>query len=273
MPNFLSKLFVTGICHSRSRLNYWTLIKYRYCYFIVKSNIAKPIRSIPFYVVANILIWTTAYSEEVQRWKWLPNILLPLFLWGGGGQALRAACRILVPWPGIEPGPRAVRAWSPNHWTVREVPACCLFSAASLFLFVCCWFVLVLFLLVTQPPPVIRRARTQFYPWPGGGELQCLENCMFQQFYSLPFSLKKVSWIFFCDFNDSSSMSMLYLHNSSLQLDFVCFLRSFGSKYIAMKLLKFSGFLSVCLSYSLTPTLSYFWIMSLFSAIMPHQTR
>ena len=29
---------------------------------------------------------------------------------------------MLVPWPGIKPIPSAVDAWSPNHWTVREVP-------------------------------------------------------------------------------------------------------------------------------------------------------
>ena len=32
------------------------------------------------------------------------------------------ACGILVPQPGIEPGPPAVELWSPNHWTAREVP-------------------------------------------------------------------------------------------------------------------------------------------------------
>ena len=30
------------------------------------------------------------------------------------------ACGILVPRPGIEPGPLAVKVWSPNHWTTRE---------------------------------------------------------------------------------------------------------------------------------------------------------
>ena len=29
---------------------------------------------------------------------------------------------ILVPWPGIEPGPLALKAWSPNQWTTREFP-------------------------------------------------------------------------------------------------------------------------------------------------------
>ena len=32
------------------------------------------------------------------------------------------ACGILVPWPGIELGPTAVRARSPNYWTAREFP-------------------------------------------------------------------------------------------------------------------------------------------------------
>ena len=32
------------------------------------------------------------------------------------------ACRILFPWLGIEPSPTAVQAWSPNHWSTREVP-------------------------------------------------------------------------------------------------------------------------------------------------------
>ena len=32
------------------------------------------------------------------------------------------ASGILVPQPGIEPRPSAVRAWSPNHWTTREFP-------------------------------------------------------------------------------------------------------------------------------------------------------
>ena len=33
-----------------------------------------------------------------------------------------AACGILVPWPGTEPGPSAVKAPSPDHWTAREFP-------------------------------------------------------------------------------------------------------------------------------------------------------
>ena len=38
------------------------------------------------------------------------------------------ACGILVPQPGIEPGPRAVKAQSSNHWTTRELPVNCYFN-------------------------------------------------------------------------------------------------------------------------------------------------
>ena len=31
------------------------------------------------------------------------------------------ACRILLPWPEIEPTPPTVEAWSLNHWITREV--------------------------------------------------------------------------------------------------------------------------------------------------------
>ena len=34
----------------------------------------------------------------------------------------------LVPLPGIEPGPSAVKAWSPNHWTAREFPRICILT-------------------------------------------------------------------------------------------------------------------------------------------------
>ena len=42
----------------------------------------------------------------------------------------------LVPQPGIQPGPPAVEAWSPNHWTVREFaePCCLSISIYSIFL-------------------------------------------------------------------------------------------------------------------------------------------
>ena len=56
---------------------------------------------------------------------------------------LRSFCvhtvyNILVPWPEIEPEPPAVKAWSPNHWATREIPAhsgfpLCLFNPSALY--------------------------------------------------------------------------------------------------------------------------------------------
>ena len=63
--------------------------------------------------------WSCGGRELAQRKDSLfffndTNIYF-FFFWG------HAACRILVPRPGIEPMPLAVKAQSPNHWTAREV--------------------------------------------------------------------------------------------------------------------------------------------------------
>ena len=39
-----------------------------------------------------------------------------------GMQTLSCGMRDLVPWPGVEPRPPALGAWSLSHWTIREVP-------------------------------------------------------------------------------------------------------------------------------------------------------
>ena len=44
------------------------------------------------------------------------NCYILLFFFG------HEVCGILVPRSGIEPGPSAVKAQSPNHWTAREFP-------------------------------------------------------------------------------------------------------------------------------------------------------
>ena len=45
-----------------------------------------------------------------------------------------AACGILVPQPGIEPRPSAVKAWSPNHWTAKEFPSFIIFLNKRLYI-------------------------------------------------------------------------------------------------------------------------------------------
>ena len=67
--------------------------------------------------------WGTERSSNVPKvtehvsggvWIWTQAVFFflaaPLSLWS------------LVPQPGIEPGPPAVVAWSPNHWTARKFP-------------------------------------------------------------------------------------------------------------------------------------------------------
>ena len=49
-----------------------------------------------------------------------------------------AACGILVPQSGTGPGPSAVRAGSPNHWTTRECP-CLPFLKSPHSLNCLCW--------------------------------------------------------------------------------------------------------------------------------------
>ena len=43
------------------------------------------------------------------------------------------ACGILVPQPGIEPVPLAMKAWSSNHWTAREFPSLTLWVKRHLY--------------------------------------------------------------------------------------------------------------------------------------------
>ena len=45
---------------------------------------------------------------------------------------LIAACKNLVPQPGIEARPPALGAQSPNHWTTREVPTALSFYITTL---------------------------------------------------------------------------------------------------------------------------------------------
>ena len=48
----------------------------------------------------------------------------------------RTACGILVPRPGMKPGPSAVEVQSPNHRTAGEFPNFCFFKIPSLWYFV-----------------------------------------------------------------------------------------------------------------------------------------
>ena len=72
-------------------------------------------------VLFPFLRYQCAVLPIVQYLKTIVLYTLPFFfffpIW-----LHRTACGILVPRPGIEPGPSAVRVQSPNHWTAREFP-------------------------------------------------------------------------------------------------------------------------------------------------------
>ena len=62
------------------------------------------------------LLYRTVRGLKVHSFNcWTYLLFFFLILW-----LCHVACGILVPWPGIEPRPSAVKAQSPNHWTTRE---------------------------------------------------------------------------------------------------------------------------------------------------------
>ena len=65
-------------------------------------------------------LWNVNLKADNIR---ITNISIQLREWfRDGGGAQREACRILVPKPGIEPAPPAVKVQSPNHGTTRKAP-------------------------------------------------------------------------------------------------------------------------------------------------------
>ena len=58
-----------------------------------------------------------APGKVYRKMTLLFSLSLFFFFW-----LSHAACGILVPLPGIKPGPLAVKALSPNRWTAREFP-------------------------------------------------------------------------------------------------------------------------------------------------------
>ena len=64
----------------------------------------------------------------LQNRGWMLVFIFILFYYYHFGGPHHAACRILVPRPGIEPMPPAVEAGSLSHWTAREVPQMLIFK-------------------------------------------------------------------------------------------------------------------------------------------------
>ena len=62
-------------------------------------------------------LWTSGEDPKSDFLKYFKNLISFFNIW-----LHCEACRILVPWPRIEPMSPAAEAWSLNHWTTREVP-------------------------------------------------------------------------------------------------------------------------------------------------------
>ena len=84
--------------------------------------------SLPGILQARILEWVSKPSSRRSPWPrvWIRNscvfcIAGRFFSHWATWEACSVACRMLIPWPGIEPRLPAVEAQSPNHWITREL--------------------------------------------------------------------------------------------------------------------------------------------------------
>ena len=66
------------------------------------------------------ILWSQR-RKLTLNWKWVKNLNIINNYYYFSFWPYHAACGLLVPWPGIEPMLPAVEAWSPIHWTTREV--------------------------------------------------------------------------------------------------------------------------------------------------------
>ena len=66
-------------------------------------------------------------NEDVYTSVWLQSVIISIYLIFFFFLPLHGACRILVPWPGIEYMIPVVEVQNLNHWTTKEVPSQWLF--------------------------------------------------------------------------------------------------------------------------------------------------
>ena len=74
--------------------------------------------------LAGYTSWGRKESDMTEQLSTHPGIISTAFIYLFIYWPFQAACRILVPQPGMEPRPMAVKAGSPNHWAAREFPCC-----------------------------------------------------------------------------------------------------------------------------------------------------
>ena len=109
---------IAGLC-STSILNFWG------------TTMLFSIAAAPFYISPTVhkgSSFSTSLSTLVAFSLFLIVSIVMSVRWylivGFCCWPCHAACRIIIAWPGVEPGPSAVKALSPNHWTARGFPHC-----------------------------------------------------------------------------------------------------------------------------------------------------
>ena len=89
--------------------------EYEHLSAILRNNLAMGCRFVIKWKLEILLGYCHHVGYLLKRYADLASVCF--FFFG------HEACRMLVPWPGIEPVSPAVEFQSPNHWTAREVLA------------------------------------------------------------------------------------------------------------------------------------------------------
>ena len=76
------------------------------------------------------------------------------------------SCVILVPWPGMEPAPSALEAWSLNHWTAREVSQNLLFVVFLILSILPCvrGYLVVVLIYISQRLMILKVSSLAYWP-------------------------------------------------------------------------------------------------------------
>ena len=96
----------------------------------------------PTLVLSRPLLWIihcdVFFNIYFYLFIWLCQVLVAAFgIFSCSIQTLSCSMWDLVPWPGIEPGPRALGVWNLSHWTTREVPVMYILTFIPLLYIVC----------------------------------------------------------------------------------------------------------------------------------------
>ena len=110
------KAAVHGVAEARTRLNDFT---FTFHFHALEKEVATHSSVLAWRIPGMGGAWWAAVYGVAQSRTRLKRL---------SSSSSSTVCGILVPQPGIELGPMAVKVPSPNHWTAREVPTWLLFK-------------------------------------------------------------------------------------------------------------------------------------------------